>query len=333
MSPESKYASVVDEINKGSKFLVISHLNPEGDAIGSLVGLALALRTAGKEVVAYLEDDLPEMFDFLPGADTIVHDLTGLGPFDVTIAVDCGQMERLGSRFNSFEGKGMLINVDHHATNDFFGEVNVVDPEASAAGEMVFDLINAADIDINKAIATNLYVAIHTDTGSFRYSCSTPGAFKIAGELVSLGADPWEVSCHVYENLPFKRFLLLGEVLSTMKVMEFDGVLVASLMVTNEMIKSTGADRELSDGFVNYARSVEGVEVGMLFKESEGSGPTCKISLRSKGKVDVAAVAAVFSGGGHKNAAGCVIEGSIDVAREKLLVALKEEMSKTEGLK
>ena len=332
MSTDNRYDAVVEEINKGNKFLVISHLNPEGDAIGSLLGLALALRAAGKEAVAYLEDELPEMFNFLPGADTIVHDLTGLGPFDATMAVDCGQMERLGPRFNSFEGKGTIVNVDHHATNDSFGEINVIDPEASAAGEMVFDLVNAAGIDIDKAIATNLYVAIHTDTGSFRYSCSTPGAFKRAGSLVELGADPWEVSTHVYENLPYKRFLLLGLVLATMEVMEFDGVKVASLMVTNDMIEQTGASRELSDGFVNYARSVEGVEVGMLFKESENPDGVCKVSLRSKGKVDVSAVAAVFSGGGHKNAAGCTIEGTLETTKGKLQAALKEQMSITEGL-
>ncbi|MBE9531802.1 MAG: DHH family phosphoesterase, partial [Proteobacteria bacterium] len=272
MSTENKYSAVVEEMRKGNKFLVISHLNPEGDAIGSLMGLALALRADGKEVVAYLEDDLPDMFDFLPGSETIVHDLTGLGPFDATFAVDCGQMERLGPKFVEFEGKGTLVNVDHHATNDSFGAVNVIDPDASAAGEMVFDLINAAEIKIDKAIATNLYVAIHTDTGSFRYSCSTPGAFKKAGALVELGADPWDVSTHVYENLPYKRFLLLGLVLSTMEVMEYDGVKVASLVVTNDMFVRSGAGRELSDGFVNYARSVEGVEVGMLVKESENPG-------------------------------------------------------------
>ena len=224
----------------------------------------------------------------------------------------------------AFEGKGTLVNVDHHATNDSFGEVNVIDSEASAAGEMVFDLINAAGIKIDKGIATNLYVAIHTDTGSFRYSCSTPGAFKKAGSLVELGADPWEVSTHVYENLPLKRFTLLGLVLSTMEVMEYGGVKVASLMVTNDMIEETGADRGLSDGFVNYARSVEGCRGRDALKESEGSGETCKVSLRSKGKVDVSAVAARFNGGGHKNAAGCTIDGTLESAKEKLLAALKE---------
>lgn len=333
MSTNTKYDAVVEEIGKGKRFLVISHLNPEGDAIGSLLGLTLALRAAGKDAVAYLEDDLPEMFNFLPGADTIVHDLTGLAPFDATIAVDCGQMERLGSKFVRFEGKGTLVNVDHHATNDSFGEINVIDSEASAAGEMVFDLVKAAGINVDKGIATNLYVAIHTDTGSFRYSCSTPGAFKAAGELVSLGADPWEVSTHVYENLPYKRFLLLGRVLSTMEVVECDGVPVASLLVTNEMLEQTGASRELSDGFVNYARSVEGVEVGMFFKEPETSNGLCKVSLRSKGKVDVSAVAARFKGGGHKNAAGCTIEGTLETTKEKVLAALKEQMSITEGLK
>ena len=329
---QNKYADAVKVIKEGKRFLVISHLNPEGDAIGSLLGLTLALRAEGKECVAYLEDELPEMFDFLPGSETIVHTLEGQQAFDATIAVDCGQKERLGDGFNSFSGCGTLINIDHHTTNDSFGDFNVIDGSASAAGEMVYDLIGEANLDIDKAIATNLYVAIHTDTGSFRYSSSTSGAFKKAGELVACGADPWEVSTHVYENLPYKRFLLLGLVLSTMKLVKLNGVKVATLLVTDLMMKETGAGRDLSDGFVNYARSVEGVEVGMLFRESDTNGDPYKVSLRSKGKVDVAAIAARFKGGGHKNAAGCTIDGTLEEVQELVLKALKEQIALTKGL-
>ncbi|MEE9542526.1 MAG: bifunctional oligoribonuclease/PAP phosphatase NrnA [Thermodesulfobacteriota bacterium] len=329
---QNKYADAVKVLKEGKRFIVISHLNPEGDAIGSLLGLVLALRAEGKEAVAYLEDDLPDMFGFLPGSDTIVHSLDGEVAFDATFAVDCGQKERLGKGFNAFSGCGTLVNIDHHVTNDSFGEINVIDGSASSAGEMVYDFIKAADIDIDKRIATNLYVAIHTDTGSFRYSSSTSGAFMKAGDLVACGADPWEVSTHVYENLPFKRFILLGRVLSTMKLVEHDGVKVAMLLVTDEMLKETGATRELSDGFVNYARSVEGVEVGMLFKESDTNGDPYKVSFRSKGKVDVAAIAARFKGGGHKNAAGCTIDGTLEEIKARVFEALKEQIALTEGL-
>jgi phosphoesterase RecJ-like protein len=328
----NRYDDAIKVMKEGKRFIVISHLNPEGDAIGSLLGMALALRAEGKEAVAYLEDELPDMFNFLPGSETIVHTLEGQDAFDATFAVDCGQKERLGEGFNNFPGCGTLVNIDHHITNDFFGEFNVIDGSASSAGEMVYDFIRAAGIEIDKGMATNLYVAIHTDTGSFRYSSSTSGAFKKAGELVACGADPWEVSTHVYENLPYKRFLLLGLVLSTMKVVDHDGVKVATLLVTDDMLKETGATRELSDGFVNYARSVEGVEVGVLFREAETNGDPYKLSLRSKGKVDVAAIAARFKGGGHKNAAGCTIEGSFDEIQERVLVALKEQIALTEGL-
>jgi len=329
---KDKYADIVRVIREGKRFMVISHLNPEGDAIGSLLGLALALRAEGKEVVAYLEDDLPDTFGFLPGSRTIVHDLTGVLPFDATFAVDCGQKERLGESFSAFSGCGTLVNVDHHATNDSFGEFNVIDAEASAAGEMVYDLLGEAGIHIDKAIATNLYVAIHTDTGSFRYSSSTSGAFKKTGELVALGADPWEISTNIYENLPYKRFLLLGLVLSTMKLVELDNVKVATLLVTDAMMKETGTSSEVSDGFVNYARSVEGVEVGMLFRESGTNGDSYKISFRSKGRVDVAAIAARFKGGGHKNAAGCNVEGALVDIQERVMEALKEQIALTEGL-
>lgn len=323
-----RFDKVVNEIRKGSSFLVVSHVNPEGDAVGSLLGAALALRTLGKEVVAYLEDPIPAVYDFLPGADTVTHSLEGKGPFDVTIAVDCGQKNRLGKGFISLEKPGTIINIDHHATNDRFGDINVVIPDASAAGELVYDMCVAAGVKITPEIATNLYVAIHTDTGSFRYSSSTADAFAKAGELVKLGAKPWEISKSVYENYPARKFHLLGMVLNTLDIFNIsnessDGK-VATLTVTREMFSKTGADKDLSDGFVNYARGIKGVEVGVLFRET--GEKHYKVSLRAKGDVDVSLVAESFGGGGHKNAAGFNIDGTLEEIRKKVIGALKERM-------
>lgn len=327
----NRFDAAVAQAKAGKKFLVVSHVSPEGDAVGSLLGMALALRSLGKEVVAYLEDPVPDLFRFLPGADTVVHSLDGAGPFDATFAVDCGQKERLGKGFIALKEPGRIVNIDHHATNDAFGDVNVIVPNASAAGELVYDFCMAAGVKIDKNIAVNLYVAIHTDTGSFRYSSSTPESFEKAGALVRLGADPWEISRRVYENHPAKKFKLLGMVLNTLEVVNVgDGGVkksVALVHVTREMFRRSDAEKDLADGFVNYARGIEGVEVGVLLREA--GDLRYKVSMRAKGEVDVAEVAMQFGGGGHRNAAGFMMDGSLEEVKGKVIAALKGAFSKS----
>lgn len=325
---DRRFDKAIEVMKKGSRFLVVSHVSPEGDAVGSLLGVTLALRSIGKEAVAYLEDPVPELFTFLPGADTVVHNLDGAGAFDATFAVDCGQKERLGKDFVELKEPGTIVNIDHHATNDSFGAVNVIEPHASAAGELVYDFIKAAGIKITKDIAVNLYVAIHTDTGSFRYSSSTAESFIKAGDLVRCGAEPWDISRRVYENNPVRRYKLLGMVLSTLDLIEVPesegGVKIATLLVTKEMFAKAGAGKDDADGFVNYARGLEGVQVGMLMREA---GPDLyKVSLRSKGDVDVAAVAMAFGGGGHRNAAGFTVEGTLADIKGKVIAAVRESI-------
>ncbi|MBI5559739.1 MAG: bifunctional oligoribonuclease/PAP phosphatase NrnA [Deltaproteobacteria bacterium] len=312
------FRAAVEEIRKGKRFIVVSHVSPEGDAVGSLLGLSLALKGIGKEVIPYLEDKLPDIYRFLPGSELLCRTLSGAGEVDATFAVDCGQLERLGKGFASFKGRGKIVNMDHHVTNDNFGDINIVVPEASAAGEIVFDLLVSAGIKITKDVATNLYVAIHTDTGSFRYSSSTPEAFRKAGELVRCGADPWDTAMKVYENYPAEKFKLLGAVLSTLELA--NGGKVAVVRVTLDMLKSVGGDKDLTDGFVNYARAIEGVEVGVLFRECAAG--EYKVSLRSKGEVDVSSVAERFGGGGHSHAAGFNIKGGFEEVRTSVSEAL-----------
>ncbi len=329
---DRRFDEAIKVIKKGKRFLVVSHVNPEGDAVGSLLGVALALRSLGKDAVAYLEDPIPALFKFLPGADTVVHSLDGAGSFDATFAVDCGQKERLGKGFVELKEPGTIVNIDHHATNDNFGDVNIIEPGASAAGELAYDLVKAAGIEITTDIAVNLYVAIHTDTGSFRYSSATADAFTKAGDLVRHGAKPWDISSRVYENHPLKRYKLLGMVLSTIDVFdlgEADGaVKVATLLVTRKMFDTAGADKDVADGFVNYARGVEGVAVGLLFRET---GPDeYKVSMRSKGDIDVSAVAMSFGGGGHRNAAGFSVKGGIKDVKERVISALRQQLLATD---
>jgi phosphoesterase RecJ-like protein len=320
-----RFDSVIDKIKEGKRFLVVSHVNPEGDALGSLLGLALALKGLGKEVVPYLEDPVPAPFEFLAGTGVVVHSLENEAPFDATFAVDCGQIDRLGKTFLTFNQRGTLINIDHHVSNDNFGDINIVIPEASATAEIIFDLCKVAGVNMTPDIATNLYVGIHTDTGSFRYSSATSKSFVKAGELVRLGADPRDIAVQVYENYPAKKFKLLGMVLNTLEVVGdgFDGK-IATLVVTLDMINNVGADKADIDGFVNYARSVEGVEVGVLLREC--SPEDYKISFRSKGDIDVSTVAQSFGGGGHVNAAGCNIQGNLEEVKNKVVNALREKI-------
>ncbi len=328
VSMDRRFDRVIEKIREGKTFLVASHVNPEGDAVGSLLGLTLVLRAMGKDVTAFLEDPVPGIYGFLPGSDTIVHDLVGRGPFDSVFAVDCGMKDRLGAALASFDHRGLLINLDHHATNNRFGDLNVVDAEASATGEVIYDLCMAGGLEITPEAAINLYVAIHTDTGSFRYSCTTAGSLMKAGELVKLGADPGDISMRVYENYPAVRFRLLALVLATLDIIDLGGEVgggdIATLFVTTEMFRSTGADVDNADGFVNYARSIEGVEVGALFRECPGG--EFKVSLRSKSYMDVGAVAMALGGGGHARAAGCTIEGSLEEVKARVLGAVRDAM-------
>lgn len=331
---DRRFDKAIEVMKKGKRFLVVSHVSPEGDAVGSLLGVALALRSIGKEAVAYLEDPVPELFTFLPGAETVVHDLDGAGAFDATFAVDCGQKERLGKDFVELKEPGTIVNIDHHATNDSFGDVNVIVPDASAAGELVYDLVKAAGIKITKDIAVNLYVAIHTDTGSFRYSSSTAESFIKAGDLVRCGAEPWDISRRIYENNPLRKYKLLGMVLSTLDLIDAadggNGIKIATLLVTKEMFSKAGAGKDDADGFVNYARGIEGVQVGMLLRETGTN--QYKVSLRSKGDVDVARVSMAFGGGGHRNAAGFATEGTLEEIKGKVIAAIRERILATESL-
>ena len=311
---DKKFEQVIEEIRKGKSFLVSSHVNPEGDAVGSMLALALGLKELNKDVTTYLYDPVPKVFRFLPFADKVINKINEDKIYDAVLAVDCGQKDRLGEDFNKIKNQGKLINIDHHTTNDCFGDINVI-ADACAAGEMVYDLLKEIPVTINRDIATNIYTSILTDTGSFRYSSTTPKAFRIAGEMVGLGVEPWDISQRVYESNPLNKLKLLASVLNTLEVTS-DGK-VASLIVTLDMLNKAAATKEVVDGFVNYARTIEGVEVGVLFREAKPG--EYKISMRSKGRIDVAEVMQGFGGGGHMNAAGCNIKGNIKEIKEKIL--------------
>ncbi len=318
MPADAMIPEIVATLHAGRRFLVASHMTPEGDTIGSQLALCLALQDMGKSVVAYNQDPIPRNIRFLPYAENIVSQVDPEATFDAAIVVDSADLSRVGPAFPSILPRcGTLINVDHHKTNTGFGNLRLNDPDASATGEVVYRLLKAIPVTITHEIAVNLYVTILTDTGSFHYTNSTPEAFRIAGEMVSLGVRPWSVAEKIYESNPAARLRLLARVLETLEVTSNGKI--ASIVVTRAGLEGHGCTADLTDGFINFPRSIEGVEVAVMFREE---GPALyKVSFRSRGNIDVAAIAGDFGGGGHRNAAGCVVTGQLAEVKAKVYAA------------
>jgi len=303
-------------LDRGERFLVATHIDPDGDALGSAFALSFALTTLNKESVVYLKDRVPYRYQFLPRPARIVNELPKEA-FDAVLVVDCGDLPRVGEGHASLKQMGNLVNIDHHETNDGFGLINIIDGQASSTAEILYSILKSLGVQFDFNIAINLYTAVLTDTGSFRYESTTKEAFSICEEMTQFGVRPSYVAEEVYESHPKERFHLLCLVLGTLET--FDNDRIACAQVTREMFERTGTNREYSEGFVEYLKEIRGVEVACLAREV-GDGQY-KVSMRSKDGVDVAAVAHTFGGGGHERAAGCTIQGSIDVVKNKLIGA------------
>ncbi|MFA6146940.1 MAG: DHH family phosphoesterase [bacterium] len=304
-------------LREKDRFLVACHENPEGDAIGSELALALALRRMGKAATVLNADPVPANLLFLPGADTVVFEEDG-SKYDVAIVVDCGSPERTGRVGGELRKCPLLVNIDHHRTNGDLGELSLVDPDAAATGLLIHRVLSAMGFEIGLDVATNIYVAVLTDTGSFHYGSSSPEAFEVAGEMVRRGVDPWSVAEQVYETQSALRLRLLGRVLDSLEVSS-DGR-VACITTMREDLREFACGKDALEGFINYPRSIVGVEVAVSFREEEGG--VFRVSFRSKGRVDVSAVAARFGGGGHHNAAGCTVQGDLAGVKKRVLTAV-----------
>ncbi len=311
---------IVSAIRQSRTVLVTSHEGPDGDAIGSSLGLAAFLRAAGREVVVHLADPVPELYRFLPGADLVRREIPNQA-FDLAFVLDVGEFRRAGNQFTSFTRIGRTINLDHHLTCEPFGDLNLIDERAAATGLLVWRIAKAYGFKVDYDTALCLYVAVLTDTGSFRYSNANREAFEAAGELVEAGGlNAWSVAEKLYESQPRKRLELLALALPTLEFIRNGQA--ASLTVTLAMYAATGADAELTDGFVNYPRSVAGVEVAIFFRQLEER--RFKVGFRSKGAVNVATLARAFGGGGHHNAAGGTVEGTLDEVKRIVYQAVNE---------
>ncbi|MDH3238399.1 MAG: bifunctional oligoribonuclease/PAP phosphatase NrnA [Deltaproteobacteria bacterium] len=304
-----------------NRFLIACHENPEGDAIGSELALALALRKMGKTATVLNSDPVPENLVFLPGADTIVFEADG-STHEVAVVVDCGSPERTGRVQTELRKCPVMVNIDHHATNDARGDYCLIDPAAAATGILVHRIFSALELVIDHAIAMNLYVAILTDTGSFHYSNSSPEAFYIAGDMVRIGIDPWEVAEKVYETQTAEKLGLLGRILGSLELAA--GGRVAAVTARKNDLRDYSATKDHLEGFINYPRSIAGVEVAVSFREEDEG--EFRVSLRSKGRADVSAIASALGGGGHRNAAGCTVTGSLDEVKRRVFGMLEADL-------
>ena len=309
-------------LREKDRFLIACHENPEGDAIGSELALALALRKMGKTATVLNADPVPANLLFLPGAGTVVFTEDG-SKYDVAVVVDCGSPERTGRVGQELRKCPLLVNIDHHRTNGDLGELALVDPDAAATGLLIHRILSAMGYEIGLDVATNIYVAVLTDTGSFHYGSSSPEAFEVAGEMVRRGVDPWAVAEQVYETQSARRLRLLGRVLDSLEV-SAEGR-VACITTMREDLREFASGKDALEGFINYPRSIVGVEVAVSLREEEGG--VFRVSFRSKGRVDVSAVAARFGGGGHRNAAGCTVPGTLADVKKRVLEALAAVMS------
>lgn len=306
--------AVADAIRARHRFVLSSHARPDGDAIGSQLAMAFALDALGKQVTLVNRDAVPGPLKPFPGTDRIVVADHVDEAFDAAIIMECSSLDRTGV---TGLDASFVINIDHHQGNTGYGAVNWFDPGAAACAEMVFDVIVALGVPISHAIATHLYVGILTDTGSFHYSAITPRTFDIAGQLVAAGVDPTIVARTVFDSNTLGRLKLFGAVLSQIEL-EHDGRL-AVMRVDHAMTAAAGGTYEDTEGLINLPLTVRDIKASVFFKEL---GPTeFRVSLRSKGAIDVAAVATLFGGGGHKNAAGCAVTGTYAQARQAVVDA------------
>jgi phosphoesterase RecJ-like protein len=317
MSPAEKIA---DALRGRRHVLLLNHVSPDGDSLGSTLALARALWARGQQATVGSADGVPAVYRFLPGSDRVVADLPPDARVDAVVFMECSTPERAGPLVARAAGAPLWINIDHHLSNSGYGDLVLHDPAAAAVGELVYPIVRALVPSLDPKTATCLMTALLTDTGSFRYPSVTPKTLAIAAELVAAGASPADVYTQVYENRPAAALRLLGMALARLVVSE-DGR-VAWTAVTQEMLRASGATMEESEGIVGSLRSIAGVHVAVLFKE-EPDG--IRVSLRARGGVQAHVIAEAFGGGGHAAAAGFTASGPLDeVVRRTLEVVARE---------
>lgn len=315
--------NIVTQLKNSRNVIITSHINPDGDAIGSLVAMGVALQSLGIETTLFNESPIPAVYRFLPGVERISRTLEDHNAFDTAVILDCGNIERVGGKADQVAAVPVVINIDHHVTNNGFGDLQVVDASACATAEIVHRLIKAMDVEIDQTMAVSIYTGIVTDTGSFRFSNTNHAAFAICDEMVRKGVQPYNVAQHVYGTYSLGRIKLLNLALESIEISKNGNL--SMMMLTRQMLNDTGTHPEDADGLINYARRIEDVKIAALIQEQENGNHGQRdakqfhVSLRSDGSVDVAAIASGFGGGGHPSAAGFSIETTLSELKRKII--------------
>jgi len=317
MTPTPELRNIVEAIRARQRFVISSHSRPDGDSIGSQLAAAYALRALGKQVTVVNADPAPPPLMQFPGVPEIRIADRADGEFDAAIIMECGDLARTGvaglERF-------FVINIDHHPGNSAYGQANWFDASAAACGEMVFDLVRELNVPLTRDIATHIYLAILTDTGSFHYSTLSPRTFDICRETLEAGVDPVLVARNVYDSNNIGRLKLFGALLNAMQI--DPTARIAIMYFDHEMARRTGGTYEDTEGIINLPLTVKEIQAVVFFKQAEGD--EYRVSMRSKGDIDIGAVAKEFGGGGHKNAAGCTVTGPIDALQKTFIEKIDE---------
>jgi phosphoesterase RecJ-like protein len=315
---------IITHLKASETVLLTTHESPDGDALGSLLAMGLALQRIGKTVVLFNQSPIPAVYRFLPGVEQVIDTVDDVTRFDTAVVLDCGDIGRIGPTAGRIGRIPMVINIDHHITNTGFGGCRLIDVEACSSSEIVYEVLKGLGVDIDRRMATAIYTGILTDTGSFRFANTNSRAFAICAEMATLGVDPYYVAKHVYGTYSLGRIKLLNMALDSIEISN-NGKL--SLMtLTRKMFEDTDTQPEDVDGIINYAKRIEDVKVAAMIVEhtngekapETGVPRRYHVSLRSDGSVDVAAIASAHGGGGHPNAAGFGIRSTLAELRGKI---------------
>ncbi|MGI9243767.1 MAG: DHH family phosphoesterase [Verrucomicrobiales bacterium] len=317
-----RFSAIGDALRAAQRVVILSHARPDGDAIGSQVALGLSLEAAGKSVRMLNEDGTPEMLGFLPGSGRVETPAAKKLEADLVVALDTANRVRLGQGcLEAIDGIAPIANVDHHKSNERYGDLNYIDAASPASGQIVFELLEEESFPLTPEVVANLFVAISTDTGSFRYPATTARTYEIVAELVRAGADVGELSRLTYENYPARRIELLRDLLAVYKLSSEGRV--ASWVLTDEIKDRIGVQADDSENLLDLIRGIDSVIVAVFFEQLPGG--RVRVSMRSKSEaVDVCAICAEFGGGGHTLAAGARVKGGVGEVEQQVLKKIHE---------
>jgi len=314
---------VVETIQSHGDFLVVSHVRPDGDSLGSQLALGLILQALGKKVEMLSRDPVPARYSSLPGADQVRVASRAGELHEVTFVLECGNVNRPGI---AELDKSFIVNIDHHHSTKPFGNLSWIEPSACAVGQMIYRLMKALGVGMTQQIATNIYVAVLTDTGSFQFSSTTGDTFRLAAELADHGADVSGIAMRMFHTNPIQKVRAMGKILNAMEFHASHRV-VSTVLSQDDLGLADGGDIE---GLVNYPLTIAGIEVAVLLRELEDG--SIRVSMRSKSEVDVSTVAAKFGGGGHRKAAGCQMVGSLVTVQQQIVSSIQNELDPVSSL-